>query len=94
MADAALAASAPPMLAAAEAGDCQQLRRLLDAGADPAGSNEQGVTPLMKAAEEGHGEAVQLLLEAGAPWMAQDCEGYTAGVRDTPSGACAVHSTP
>lgn len=49
---------------AAVAGDAAEVRRLLDAGADP---NSEGVgTPLYFAAQRGHEEVVALLVEGGA----------------------------
>ena len=59
--------STPPLISAAEAGRVDEVRRLLDSGADV---NEKigGVTftALMLAVKGGHIEIVKLLLEAGA----------------------------
>lgn len=54
-----------------------QVRLLLEAGADPAVSDQGGCTPLHRAALKGHTEAVRVLLEYGAPPAAEDTYGRT-----------------
>lgn len=50
------------LLEACREGRAEEARRLLDAGAEPACADSQGVTPLMLAAESGSAEAVSALL--------------------------------
>ncbi|KAK8940799.1 hypothetical protein KSP39_PZI010736 [Platanthera zijinensis] len=50
-------------------GDCERLRELLAAGADPS-LDFDGMPPIMHAAAGGHANAVSCLLNAGAPWNA------------------------
>lgn len=57
------------LMAAAAAGNCEELERLLDAGAcvyyrEPG----TGKTPLHAAAENGHRAAVELLIRNHHPW--------------------------
>ncbi|MFD0313935.1 ankyrin repeat domain-containing protein [Streptomyces flavalbus] len=66
------AVAAQPLMAAVSAGDTDQVRELLDAGAEVDarypmlnGFNDAH-TPLLVAARDGHGEIVRLLLAAGA----------------------------
>uniref|UniRef100_A0ACD5YEC0 Uncharacterized protein n=1 Tax=Avena sativa TaxID=4498 RepID=A0ACD5YEC0_AVESA len=56
-----------PMLYAAQEGNVQIIRYLLDCGGDPAMPDERGSTPLHDVAMQGHSEAVRLLLSKGAP---------------------------
>uniref|UniRef100_A0ACD5XGV2 Uncharacterized protein n=1 Tax=Avena sativa TaxID=4498 RepID=A0ACD5XGV2_AVESA len=56
-----------PMLYAAQEGNVQIIRYLLDHGGDPAMPDERGSTPLHDVAMQGHSEAVRLLLSKGAP---------------------------
>lgn len=65
-------------LAAAHAGDADQLKTLLAAGADLAATNEDGETALMLAAHAGHLDAVKALLAAGADVNAKSTMGWTA----------------
>lgn len=51
---------------AAERGDVESLKKLLDAGADVNAADDTGCTPLHLAASYSHVEAVQLLIERGA----------------------------
>lgn len=54
------------LLAAAEAGNHEALRRLVDAGADIDHTNDVGVNPLGAALWNGHLDAAGLLVELGA----------------------------
>lgn len=47
-------------------GKVDQVRELLDNGADPNVTEEDGYTPLMGAAENNHLEVAKLLIDAGA----------------------------
>jgi serine/threonine-protein phosphatase 6 regulatory ankyrin repeat subunit B len=51
---------------------------LIDAGADPNVSTDDGFTPLMAASGEGYLEIVKLLLQAGADVTAKNKSGLTA----------------
>jgi hypothetical protein len=68
----------PPLNFAAELGDTDSIRALLDAGAKVNGRSPDGETPLMKAARSGNPEAVQALLHAGARVNARDNHGEDA----------------
>jgi FOG: Ankyrin repeat len=59
---------------ASETGNLEEIRRLLQAGADP-NADENGNYALHKAALYGHREVVRLLLDYGADPNAQDFEG-------------------
>ncbi|EFJ40778.1 hypothetical protein VOLCADRAFT_69095 [Volvox carteri f. nagariensis] len=67
------------LLAAAAAGDADEVARLIELEADVDYQDEDGVSPLMKAAEGGHIVVLSALLQSGAPWNAQDKHGYCAG---------------
>lgn len=67
------------LLAAAAAGDADEVARLIILGADVDFQDEDGVSPLMKAAEGGHTAVLVALLQSGAPWNTQDEDGYCAG---------------
>jgi len=55
-----------PLMAAARTGDLAEMRRLLDAGADPNARDAlNGWTPLYHAIHKGQLDAVRLLLERG-----------------------------
>ena len=54
------------LLAAAEKGDIEEVRNLLDRGAEVDSRNRGGETPLHKAAKNGHIEVARLLLDRGA----------------------------
>jgi hypothetical protein len=56
----------PPIWCAAMRGDCDDIRRLLSAGADANAPGDQGCTPLHVAAVHGRSGAVDLLLGGGA----------------------------
>lgn len=68
------------LLRAAKANDTARCQRLIEQGAIVSQCDDEGVTCLMAAAEHGNAPLVDMLLQAGAPWMAQDKEGYTAGM--------------
>ena len=55
-----------PLLNAVNKGDTDELRRLVEAGADVNAANDAGVTPLMNAGGMGNKEAVELLIQKGA----------------------------
>ena len=65
------------LLAAAEAGDVPQIRKLLAEGADMNTKGSQGETPLHLATEKGHVLAVEALLLVGAEKDARDVECWT-----------------
>ena len=83
---------ATPFFVAAENADVATMRVLLDAGADPTHTTEDGTTALMAAAGLGHGgdryerfwsgdralEAVAFLIERGADVNARNEAGFTA----------------
>ena len=67
-----------PLHDAADAGDVETVKALLEAGADPnARTPGRGDTPLHKAAWKGDPEAIALLLDAGADPDARDGFGKT-----------------
>jgi ankyrin repeat protein len=55
-----------PLLNAVNKGDTEEVRRLVDAGAEVDAANDAGVTPLMNAGGMGNKEAVELLIKKGA----------------------------
>jgi ankyrin repeat protein len=59
-------------------GQVEMVRLLLDAGADPSASTDDGFTALMAASGEGYAEIVRLLLQSGADVTAQNKRGSTA----------------
>ena len=61
------ASGCPPLLLAAQRGDCPTLLLLLGAGAPPNVANKFGRSALSLAAERGHPEACQLLLARALP---------------------------
>ena len=69
---------APPLIAAAEAGDARALDILLDAGPPIDVRDACLWTPLMKAARNGDMDITQRLLQAGASVNLTDKGGYTA----------------
>ncbi|MGI9297669.1 MAG: ankyrin repeat domain-containing protein [Gammaproteobacteria bacterium] len=54
------------LFAAFKAGDVAEVKRLLDAGADPNAANKNGLTALMLAVLREYAEVVKMLLSAGA----------------------------
>ncbi|HVA65636.1 MAG TPA: caspase family protein [Elusimicrobiota bacterium] len=64
---AALSGGLTPLMAAAQAGDANQVAALLASGASVAAANAEGSTALVFAAQAGSLSAVKLLLAAGAP---------------------------
>ena len=54
------------LIRAAESGDIQSVRELLDRGADPNIRNDYGTTALMWASQDGYIKIVRLLLDRGA----------------------------
>ncbi len=67
-----------PVAYAANLGDVESIRTLLQAGGNVNQASEEGVTPLMWAAERGNPEAVKVLLLAGANASARSASGRTA----------------
>ena len=65
-----------PLNTAADMGDLQFARQLLELGADPC-RERTGVTALLTAAAHDQLEIVQLLIEHGADVNAADCDGST-----------------
>lgn len=68
----------PPLVHAAELGDVESVRALLDAGAKVNGSNSDKETALMKAAYRGNVNTVKVLLSAGAQVNMRASSGETA----------------
>nr|XP_023912318.1 protein arginine N-methyltransferase 2 [Quercus suber]POF10551.1 protein arginine n-methyltransferase 2 [Quercus suber] len=64
---------------AARSGDLDNLRALIDSGADVSYFDGEGLTPLMHAAKHGHAAVVKTLLDAGAPWNALSPSNFSAG---------------
>ena len=61
-----------PLHRAVHAGDEREVRKLLQAGAQPDAANRYGMTPLALAAGGGHAAVVKLLIEGGATVRAAD----------------------
>jgi len=74
---AGFAADAGPIHDAAEAGKVNEVRRLLDSGADVDGASDAGLAPLHAAAIWGHRDVAELLLSKGADVNARDGNGMT-----------------
>jgi sRNA-binding regulator protein Hfq len=60
------------LIQAAEKGHLEEVKRILDEGADGNTKDDDGQTALMKAAKEGHVEIVKLLLNKGANVNSED----------------------
>jgi len=67
-----------PLLIAAQRGDAQMVKRLLEQGADVDARNDYGTTALMFASDYGHAEIIRLLLDHGASVDLKDARGHTA----------------
>ena len=65
------------LVLAAAAGNVQNVRELLDAGADINFADGHGNTPLLHACTGGHVEVVELLLERDADWKCGNLRGTT-----------------
>ncbi|KAG6644333.1 protein arginine N-methyltransferase 2 [Carya illinoinensis] len=65
--------------AAKSGADTNELRVLIDSGADVSYFDGQGLTPLMHASKHGHAHVVKILLGAGAPWNALSPSNLSAG---------------
>jgi ankyrin repeat protein len=65
------------LLETAEEGDVQEVRSLIEEGADVNARDEDDFTPLHVAAEYGHTDVAALLIEWGADVNAQDDMGWT-----------------
>ena len=67
----------PPLHEAAKNGDIEDVRELLEAGADVNGLNSEGATPLHWAAFKGHVDVAKLLIKRGAKVNAVTKKGST-----------------
>lgn len=79
----AVLAVSPPAQAgalhdAAKAGEPEQVKALLDQGADPKAQDKKGETPLNWAALAGHRKVAELLIERGAAFDGRNKGGFTA----------------
>ena len=68
---------ATPLMNAAQAGDFEMSRQLLDYGANPNAADHRGFIALHRAAERGHFEVAEILLARGAS-PEPEAQGYTA----------------
>ena len=64
-------------------GNVEELRRLVETGADVNAHMRDGATPLHLAAQQGHVEAVEMLVEQGADVNVQDLQGKTPAMWTT-----------
>lgn len=78
------------LLAAADGGDLERVKELLEKGVPVDVQDQHGWTPLMLAALQGHDKTVALLLGQGADIEAQDINGTTALMAAASSGWLAV----
>ena len=67
-----------PLMMAANTGDMETVRALLDDGADVNAKTNNGATALFAAATKGYAEIVRILLDRGADANARDQNGRTA----------------
>ncbi|KAF4629184.1 hypothetical protein G7Y89_g8969 [Cudoniella acicularis] len=65
------------LICSAMNGDDEEIKRLLDGGANPSDASEEGMTSLHGAAQNGHETIVRLLLDRGAEASAAMKEGWT-----------------
>jgi uncharacterized protein len=66
------------LIQATKQGDCNQLHKYLNMGADVNARDESGLTPLIWASVKGNAYAAQILLERGANANARNAQGDTA----------------
>lgn len=78
-----------PLMHAAINGEGGMLKGLLDAGANPFLTNDDGYNALMYAAQKGSIECVHMLLAQGVPVDARDNEGQTAMFKTRHAGDAA-----
>lgn len=69
-----------PLMVASGRGDLEEVRRLLDQGADPNEANPYQWTPLMFASEQGRAAVIRELRARGADVAMRDKEGRTAAM--------------
>ncbi len=74
----ALPSAAAELSAAARAGAVDRVRQLLDGGADPNETDDEGVGPIHHAASRGHAEVIELLIARGADVDLPEFDGDTA----------------
>ena len=70
--------SLSPLLRLCKEGKVDEVRRLIESGANIETKNRNGSTPLMIACGKGHESIVRLLIEKGADIEAQDNDGWNA----------------
>lgn len=68
----------PDLASAVKSGKIENVKLLIEKGADINSKNNDGVTPLMSAAKEGRTEMVQFMIGKGAELNAKDADGWTA----------------
>lgn len=74
------------LIAAAESGDLETVKQLLEEGADVQAANANGVTPLIAAAYQNHVEVAKVLIDAGADVNVQDNTRQSAYLISTSDG--------